>query len=290
MIRWISLIFLFASFSASGFDSDLMDKKSFTRHFVIALERAIPDAFIDPTSPLQVYVFTADGEESNLFLNDLYEDYVDAPSKLDSLVSKKITNFKAQQIILQSYASKEVLPVIKSRRFIEATKRQLKAEALEELPFYTKPISGDLYATFVFKDAPNKLLSFDELNKDRKNLYNLVEESATNLERHFNHYGANIQRVETQEKGRVYVLAVDEVFEASALLVSSLWSKKNFPVNGDLVAFVPNQGTIIVTGSRDKQGLKKAKILAFDSYQALEKPISIYGYRFQNGKWQRQSR
>ena len=281
---------MIATFVAKAGDGDLMDQASFTRYFVSALERAVPDAFIDHSSNLQVYVFSADGEESTLFLDDLYEAYTDSPHSVKHLVGKRVTNYKAQQIILQSQTDDIVLPIIKSKRFIEATKRQLNVVALEELPFYAERYNEELYVTFANKNSPHKLLSREELTKSRKNLYQLLDESITNLEHHFNRYGANIQRVETEDKGRVYVLAVDEFFEASALLSPSVWTKKNFPIKGDFVAFVPNQSTIIVAGSRDKEGLKKAKILAFDAYQALDKPISIYGYKNANGKWHRQTR
>ena len=43
---------------------------------------------------------------------------------------------------------------------------------------------------------------------------------------------------------RVAYLEVDGNYEASYLLFDKIWNKNNFPVNGDIVVYVPSRDTV----------------------------------------------
>lgn len=75
--------------------------------------------------------------------------------------------------------------------------------------------------------------------------------------------------------------------EASLILLSSLWTKENFDVDGDIVAIIPNRDILIVTGSNNKQGISKLKEMANDFYQTGNYSISPFLFKWNGYKFER---
>ena len=73
-----------------------------------------------------------------------------------------------------------------------------------------------------------------------------------------------------------YFLAADGNFEASLLLLDSVWASGAPKVKGETVVAIPARDVLLVTGSEDKAGLERmradvAKVVQEDSYRLSNK-------------------
>ena len=79
------------------------------------------------------------------------------------------------------------------------------------------------------------------------------------------------------------MVAAGGAYEASLLLLNSVWSRKNFPVKGDIVVAIPNRDILLITGSDDKVNLDWMKTRAQESYDSGAYQISPSLFKW-NGK------
>jgi uncharacterized protein YtpQ (UPF0354 family) len=56
-----------------------------------------------------------------------------------------------------------------------------------------------------------------------------------------------------------FLLQAGGTFEASLLLLDRLWQQKEFEVKGDYVVGIPTRDILVITGSNEKEGLKRAR-------------------------------
>lgn len=56
------------------------------------------------------------------------------------------------------------------------------------------------------------------------------------------------------------------VYEASLILLPSIWTKENFPVDGDFIVAIPTRDLLMITGSKNKEGIDKLKEIVNDAY------------------------
>lgn len=92
-------------------------------------------------------------------------------------------------------------------------------------------------------------------------------------------------RIKIKGWGHVYKVIADGNIESSLLLMDSLWDKKHFPVKGDLMAAVPAQDVLLVTGSQEKTGLKRMHRLVDRTWRTDTIRISRHFFRRVGSTW-----
>jgi uncharacterized protein YtpQ (UPF0354 family) len=75
----------------------------------------------------------------------------------------------------------------------------------------------------------------------------------------------------TGDKG-VFLMQAGGDYEASLLLIESIWNSGQIEVEGEIVVAIPARGILIITGSQNRGGLRKVRDLA-------EKTASEASYR-----------
>ena len=81
------------------------------------------------------------------------------------------------------------------------------------------------------------------------------------------------------------MLVADGNYEASFFLVDGLWSKKTFPVKGDIVVHIPARDTVLITGSEDAQGLETVAGILSQNLDKWDHPITNVGFIRKNDTW-----
>jgi len=76
----------------------------------------------------------------------------------------------------------------------------------------------------------------------------------------------------------VYMFTAGGNYEASIILLDSLWTKENLPVKGDFVIAIPSRDVLMITGSNDKAGINEAKRTRQKDLRPGNYPISPYLY------------
>jgi uncharacterized protein YtpQ (UPF0354 family) len=96
---------------------------------------------------------------------------------------------------------------------------------------------------------------------------------------------ANLKRVlpkiEMRSVGDVSLMSAGGNYEASLLLIDDIWSGGQVKVDGDIVVAIPTRDALLVTGSRDRNGLKlvremTAKFMAQGPYELTD---TLFRYR-----------
>jgi len=74
---------------------------------------------------------------------------------------------------------------------------------------------------------------------------------------------ANLERIlpepEILNLNGIYQVTAGGDYDASLLLLDSLWRSEKFQVNGEIVAAIPSRDRLLVTGSADVDGLAKIR-------------------------------
>ena len=83
----------------------------------------------------------------------------------------------------------------------------------------------------------------------------------------------------------ISMIVADGTYEASFLLYDDLWTKDNFPVNGDIVVYVPSRDVVLVTGSNDVEGLKKVRSIVYNPENQWSHIVSEVGFVRKGDKW-----
>ncbi len=71
-----------------------------------------------------------------------------------------------------------------------------------------------------------------------------------------------LPKIEMRRIGDILLISAGGDYEASLLLIDDIWSGGQIKVDGDIVVAVPARDVLLVTGSRNRTGLKKVRELA----------------------------
>jgi len=76
-------------------------------------------------------------------------------------------------------------------------------------------------------------------------------------------------------------------FEASLILTNDIWTKENFPVDGEFVIAISNRDLLFITGSNHKTEIEKIKKIAAESYNTGDHPISPYLFKWNGNRFEK---
>jgi len=170
----------------------------------------------------------------------------------------------------------DLLPVIRSRFYLESVLLQAKAKGNDALEVPQQVIGEHLALSLVY-DLPSAMRTISQTDLDNWEVtfYEAVEAARHNLEQMGEVAFANLDSC-------VYASATGDNYDASRLVMLDLI--RRFEVKGDYIAMVPNRDTLVVTGSDDEHGLSIMAKIAEDSYEK-PRPISTVALRLEGDEW-----
>jgi len=83
----------------------------------------------------------------------------------------------------------------------------------------------------------------------------------------------------------ISMLVADGNYEASLLLFDGIWNKKQFPVKGDIVVYVPSRETVLIAGSEDKEALNQIHGIVYDKDTKWPHAVADVGFVRKQNKW-----
>lgn len=270
-------------------DDKKMSEREFTEAFLGAISAEIEEAEFTFVSDLNIRSESVDGYKLDLFLGNAYDAYTSGQKELSQVFGDQINAIKNHKRAIDNDDLKSILPVLKPRDYIEATREHLKTAGYEKdgLPFYFENLNPDICVLYVF-DSPDSMRFVSPEDIKKHDISSSVRKIAIeNMQSYYGKYGAQIKRLDTEGKGSIYLFVADENYEASVLLVDKVLDKGKVPVKGDIVVFVPARNLALIAGSEDTEGIRIASNLAIQGYKELGYAISPFGYIKVNGKWQR---
>ena len=239
--------------------TDVISPGQFTTEFAEALRKASPGLRVEVVRDMQLKVTTIDGRDSTSFLDNAYDLYKQDP-KLKRDVFKKYVMAGLETISsLQTSGELDqtrIIPVIKDRPWLEEIRKAMISRGAKEVPENVyEELNSDLVILYA-EDSPKNIRYFgpkdlEKAHIDRKDLRALACENLIRL----------LPKIERRGGNGLYMLTAGGDYEASLLLLDTVWNDIQTEVRGDIVAAIPTRDLLIVTGSEDRQGIEKMKRL-----------------------------
>ena len=233
--------------------ADVLAPRPFTEEFARALKTALPSAVVTVTGDLQLKITDARGGDTTMFLTNPYRDYQLDPQRFSHLVQAFAAALSQSRSAPAQFDRSRIVPVIKDRQWLADLHKTLKARGAEQ-EHLSESFNDELIIVYA-QDDPSRmryLTTKEEIGVDRQELRALAVANLLRI----------LPKIEMQSDGDVSLITAGGDYEPSLLLIDDIWSSGQIKVNGDVVVAVPARDVLLVTGSRDRSGLKRIRELA----------------------------
>ena len=278
--RWLAWLLGALLCSQAAFGA--LSKEAFTREYLTVLRAALPVHKIEIVEPLHLRITDAKGDTSSAFLDNAYRQYEGDPESRQEIIEQHVAARVDAEAEPEPLNPANIIPVIKDRGWLESIKQSVKNSGGKE-PF--NQVVEDLNEVLVIvyaEDTPRNIRYFsgDDLAKAKVDREKLRALAVTNLRR-------LLPDIELHAGPVVSMITAGGTYEASLLLLDDLWAGKKLEVDGDYVVAVPSRDVLIVTGSRNEEGIAKLRELAEEIANTGSYTLTNELFIYRNGSFRR---
>lgn len=277
------LIVLILVFGQNSFAKEYVSEDEFTDRYIAVVQNKSTDLSIKKITSLNIEYETKSGIQQHSNLHNAYLKYRANPEDLSSILDVYSNSLVETVLELSKDIDRNrIFPVIKDKNYILQISSMVREKYEDkEMPFLYKKLNDVLYLVFALDtESSMRFLSKKDLIKLELEETDLLPLSIENLKREF--AGLSVKG----DPASLSMLIADGNYEASFFIVDSLWDKKIFPVQGDIVLHMPARDTVLITGSEDLDGLKRVSEIISDNTNNLAYPITNVGFIRKNDAWE----
>lgn len=267
-------------------EQNILSEEEFTDAYIVKLNAKEATLSIERKGSLELEVRDSSDNRLKIYLGNAYKEYQQAPESRDNILDDFAramletihTSESKHQIDV-----KRIVPVIKDAEYLAEIKQSLgkAADNPSKFDIYYETLNNDLLVFYAVDNEQSlKYLGREELNSVRMNTTDLRQQSLTNLK-------ATLPEIKKHGESGTYMVTAGGVYEASLLLMDSLWTKDTFKVHGDIVVSIPSRDLLLVTGSKDNQGLARVRKVAQEAMDEGSYTITDQLFVRKEGKWVR---
>lgn len=250
--------------------------RAYTEKVAAGLAAKLPSRKFTVIGDFQIKRTDPGGGEAIHSTFNVYADYKADPTNLAKIVdgiAASVTDTEppgASKLI-----GGRIVPVIKDRPWLAEARDALKKDG-GKLDLLHEDYNEQLVVVYAV-DTENRtrfLMSNEDIG-DRKDMRSHAVDNLARL----------LPKIEMKTVGGISVLTAGGDYEASLLLFDDIWRGDQIKVNGDIVVAVPTKDMLIVTGSKDRKGVKllrefAAKYFAESRYSISQSLFVYRGGRF----------
>ena len=271
MKRIVHLLIFAMGFGTACTQPTTLGPSDFTAACADALPKADPSLQVVIVRDLQLKITSSNGSDVAAFLDNIYTTYVQDPDTKDEAIQRIIlSNLETIGSISDRPNRAAIVPIIKDRPWLSEVRQSSQDRGVKATEQVYEDLNTDLVIVYA-QDSPKNIrylvpADLDTLGLKRSDLRALA---CTNL-------GRLLPKLEQHGENGFYMLTAGGDYEASLLLIDSVWNNGKIKVNGDLVVAIPTRDVLLVTGSRDPQGLANMRqtvdrVLAEGAYRITKK-------------------
>jgi uncharacterized protein YtpQ (UPF0354 family) len=279
MKRIIQIILTALGLCSGCSKSPVLTPAQFTQEFFEAMQNSFPDIKINVVRDLELKIICPNGTEFSTFLSNAYNDYKLNPQSKNEIIKRFVASGKETiNGLLKSFDPNRIVPIIKDKAWLEETRQSMLSRGAKEVKnqVYEDFIS-DLIILYAEDTSQNiRYLAPEDLESakiDRKDLRKLACKNLNQL----------LPPIELHGKDGFYMITAGGTYEASILLLDSIWSSGQIKVQGDIVAAIPTRDLLLVTGSQDKKGITRLKETAKKAYNEGSYFLTMKLFIYRNG-------
>lgn len=257
-----------------------ISEQKFTKKYFEAVSEKYPRVSYKIIENLVVNATFGENGEITHYLDNAYRAYKLDPTELDKVLALYLdTNadlYKEQEEINVN----RIVPIVKPLNYLDDLKSLGNNVKDYEFPTVLwEKYNEDLI--IVYAEDKEKTISYfnqEDFEKLKINRDTLLQFSIKNL--------SNIlPKIEKLGENGNFMLTAGGEYEVSLILMSAIWTKENFDVDGDIVIVIPNRDLVLITGSNDKVSIEKLKVTVTESYQSGNYNISESFYKWNGTKF-----
>lgn len=265
------LLYIGLSFLVMGCLSspDKLTEKQFTETYFEVISERYSEVDFEITEPLTLTSKYGDQELTH-FLDNSYKEYNLEPDQLHEIIERYADTFEGLFELNAAIEINHIVPMIKSLSYVE----ELNQNDIGVPNLLWEPYNEDLIIVY----AEDQGHSFKYLNTDDFDALNIDKD--TLLAFAIDNLNQIIPDIDKVGEDGEYGLIAGGDYEANLILFTSIWTKENFDVDGDIVVAIPNRDLIYITGSNNKVGIENLKKEVDKFYNTGNHPISNSFYRW----------
>src|SRR5439155_15119650 len=260
----------------------LLTSARFAAEFCDALRLAVPDHRVQIVKDLEIRVVDPAGRESGGFLDNAYDHYKSAPEHKADVIQKYVAGVLETRTIVECQIdTSRIIPVMKDRAWIAGISAGMEARRKEKSLENVHDIYNSELIVVYAEDSPRNIryLTRSDLGALNLAVADLRRLSVENLKR-------LLPEPEIRNLSGIYQITAGGDYDASLLLLDSLWRPEKIQVNGEIVAAIPARDCLLVTGSADAGGLSKIARVAQEILAQAPYRISSKLFVFRNGAFE----
>jgi uncharacterized protein YtpQ (UPF0354 family) len=260
-----------------------ISEAEFTEAFAHILRQSSPRLRVTIRGPLELKLVLDDGTDQTAFLENAFTEYQAHPDLRNEVLEKfaagllETINHPKGQI-----DPTRIVPVIKDAAYISEVRRALESRGHDAGKFsQAHDVYNSELVVLYAEDTPNNMryLTDDdvtELGIEPSDLRQLAIENLRRL----------LPDVKMAGDNGVFLMQAGGDYEASLLLIDSIWSSGQIEVDGEIVVSIPARGILVVTGSRNKPGLRTVRELAAKTAAEAAYRLTSQLFVFRSGRFE----
>jgi len=254
-----------------------MTEKEFARVYLDSLSKRYPAAKFELNPDLSITSKKGDLDYKH-YIDNAYIDYKAEPDSVKSIIGRYVTSAKDLYTDHKTVEAGNIVPVIKPVEYLDEIKAMNKDG--KSFPMITEKYNEQLIIAYA-EDSKNSIRYLTE--EDLKTLSMSRDTLKAIALKNFDKIVPNIQR---QGANGLYMITAGGAYEASLILLSFIWTRENFPVDGAYIIAIPNRDMLLVTGSKNKTGIAKIRQIVAESYKKGSYQVSDQLYKWTGEKFE----
>lgn len=217
--------------------------------FMRLLQEANPAATVEKVDDLEVKFTDEKGTAKTYFLNNCRKLVAVDPANAGEIIANFIKAYDTGP----PQVPEAIVPVVKDVAWVEEMLAVRRAHGAKDPNFATEPLNDELVVVYALDSVRGlSFLSREQLTQILPDPSGVRALALENLER-------ILPKFDKRGSNGFFLLQAGGNFEASLLLLDRVWSQTEFAVKGDYVVGVPTRDIVVITGSNEKEGLKRAR-------------------------------
>jgi uncharacterized protein YtpQ (UPF0354 family) len=280
MKHWIKILIGLFTISCNS-QTKIMTESDFTKIYLDSLKKIYPTVNFNIVSDLTIKA-ESNGKDFTHYLDNAFKEYKLQPDSLTEIITKYVNSSSELYHEPAEININKIVPIIKPIDYLMDLQNLSKEQGREKEPWIVYENYNDDLIVVYGEDTEKSIRYFtqDDFKKLNIDKDTLLEFSIKNL----NSILPDMQRM--GENGS-YGIAAGGDYEASLILMTSIWTNENFPVDGDFIIAIPNRDLLFVTGSNNKAEVDRIKGIALDSYETGNHQVSPHLFRFDGNKFEK---
>ena len=242
--------------------SRFISEKEFTKIYSDSLKKYHPEITYKIKQDLEIHAKSNELDFIH-YLNNAYTSYKNDPDSLASVIQMYLKSstdlYKKEEPIQKN----KIIPVIKDAAYIDemAVTLNQNNKTNEPVTLVYEKYNDKLVIVYA-EDGENGIAYFtnDRFKESGINKDSLLPLAMKNLD-------AILPKIEILGEKGYYMITAGGNYEASLILLTDIWTKENIQVKGDLSITIPTRDLLLVTGSKDSDGIKQMRVVAKEAWE-----------------------